>query len=289
MTTQIVIHLLPHEIDWFEWQSKQFKLGSYYISDTVIIDVTLNLNLTDWSKSQLPKQFFLDKFNQIEKLWDWCETQFIIDEKNKCLGCDDKRREAIRSTVADNILYLDSDLLFKSELLSYIIEAAKTINHEYYIISPQTVRMWDTSWDIITNKHFLTTPACMETYYANDPYSIIYDNYGEINLTPINQFKFGGGWFNLLSTKLLKLTDIPDSFGPYGIDDLYVMLCCDLMKQKKYNIQQYVLENMVVIENFKYRWNPYQNYLYSINKQNEFRKQAENNLNKEIENFINKI
>ena len=46
---------------------------------------------------------------------------------------------------------------------------------------------------------------------------------------------------------------------------------------------------MVVIENFKYRWNPYQNYLYSINKQNEFRKQAENNLNKEIENFINKI
>jgi hypothetical protein len=129
----------------------------------------------------------------------------------------------------------------------------------------------------------------METYYANDPYSIIYDNYGEINLTPINQFKFGGGWFNLLSTKLLKLTDIPDSFGPYGIDDLYVMLCCDLMKQKKYNIQQYVLENMVVIENFKYRWNPYQNYLYSINKQNEFRKQAENNLNKEIENFINKI
>ena len=289
MTTQIVIHLLPHEIDWFEWQSKQFKLGSYYISDTVIIDVTLNLNLIDWSKSQLPKQFFIDKFNQIEKLWDWCETQFIIDEKNKCLGCDDKRREAIRSTVADNILYLDSDLLFKSELLSYIIEAAKTINHEYYIISPQTVRMWDTSWDIITNKHFLTTPACMETYYANDPYSIIYDNYGEINLTPINQFKFGGGWFNLLSTKLLKLTDIPDSFGPYGIDDLYVMLCCDLMKQKKYNIQQYVLENMVVIENFKYRWNPYQNYLYSINKQNEFRKQAENNLNKEIENFINKI
>ena len=84
MTTQIVIHLLPHEIDWFEWQSKQFKLGSYYINDTVIIDVTLNLNLIDWSKSQLPKQFFIDKFNQIEKLWDWAQTQFIIDEENKC-------------------------------------------------------------------------------------------------------------------------------------------------------------------------------------------------------------
>jgi hypothetical protein len=31
MTTQIVIHLLPHEIDWFEWQSKQLKAGSIYI------------------------------------------------------------------------------------------------------------------------------------------------------------------------------------------------------------------------------------------------------------------
>jgi hypothetical protein len=289
MTTQIIVHLLPHEIDWFEWQSKQFKLGSYYISDTVIIDVTLNLNLVDWSKSQLPKQFFIDKFNQIKTLWDWAETQFIIDEENKCLGCDDKRREAIRSTIADNILYLDSDLLFRSELLSYVIESAKLIKNNYYIISPQTVRMWDNSWDIITNKQYLNTPANTETYYDNDPFEIITNNFKDLNLTPINQFKFGGGWFNLLSTRLLKLTDIPDSFGPYGIDDLYVMICCDIMKQKGYNIQQYVLENAVVIENFKYRWNPYKNFLSLIDKQDKFRKQAENNLNLEIQNFINKI
>jgi hypothetical protein len=289
MTTQIVIHLLPHEIDWFEWQSKQFKLGSYYISDTVIIDVTLNLNLTDWSKSQLPKQFFIDKFNQIETLWDWAQPQFIIDEENKCLGCDDKRREAIRSTTADNILYLDSDLLFKPELLSYMIESAKLVEQEYYIISPQTVRMWDESWDVITNPQYLSTPANMETYYANDPFEIIMHEHSDVNLKPINQFKFGGGWFNLLSTKLLKLTDIPDSFGPYGIDDLYVMICCDILKQKEYNVQQYVLENSIVIENFKYRWNPYKDFLYSINKQDEFRKQAEDSINKEITNFINKI
>ena len=289
MTTQIVIHLLPHEIDWFEWQSKQFKLGSYYIQDKIIIDATLNLNLVDWNQSQLPKQFFIDKFNQIKTLWDWTETQFIIDEKNKCLGCDDKRREAIRSTTADNILYLDSDLLFRPELLSYMIEAAKAINHDYYIISPQTVRMWDSSWDIITNKNYLAIPANMETYYANDPFKVIDNPPENISLIPINQFKFGGGWFNLLSTKLLKLTDIPDSFGPYGIDDLYVMICCDIMKQKSYNVQQYILDGSIVIENFKYRWNPYKEYLHLINKQIEFRKQAEDNLNSEIQNFINKI
>jgi hypothetical protein len=291
MITQIVVHLLPHEIDWFEWQSKQFKIGSYYLNseDTVIIDVTLNINLVDWSQSQLPKQFFIDKFNQIKTLWDWAETQFIVDDENKCLGCDDKRRESIRSTTADNILYLDSDVIFKPELLSYILEASEVINHEYYIISPQTVRMWDSSWDILTNKKYLNVPANMDTYYSNDPFKIISTTYEDINVTPIYEFKFGGGWFNLLSTKLLKLTDIPDSFGPYGIDDLYVMICCNLMKQKGYDVQQYVLENSVVIENFKYRWDSYKNYLYLINKQNEFRKQAEDNLNLEIEKFINKI
>ena len=114
MKTQIVVHLLPHELDYFEWQTKQFKIGSDYIdkNDKVIIDVTLNLNLVNWEESKLSKEFFIDKFNQIKLIWDWCESNFIIDEENKCLGCDDKRREAIRNTVADNILYLDSDLIY---------------------------------------------------------------------------------------------------------------------------------------------------------------------------------
>ena len=110
-----------------------------------------------------------------------------------------------------------------------------------------------------------------------------------INLKNINQFKFGGGWFNLLSTNLLKLTDIPDSFGPYGIDDYYVMLCCQILKNKNYDIKQYVLENVVVIENFKYRNNPYKNYLSIINKQVEYRTNAEKNLELELKNFINRI
>ena len=37
MITQIVVHLLPHEIDWFEWQSKQFKLGSYYLDKNGVL------------------------------------------------------------------------------------------------------------------------------------------------------------------------------------------------------------------------------------------------------------
>jgi len=291
MTTQIVIHLLPQEIDWFEWQVKQLKQGSYYLEedDKVIIDVTLNLNLVDWNQSQLPKQFFIDKFLQLEKICDWCETQFIVDEENKCLGCNDKRRESIRSTKADNILYLDTDLIFKPEALKTVIESSKLITHDYYIISPQIVKMWDDSWDILVNQNYLDIPANVETYYNNDPFEVILSNQNEVSLKPIDQFKFGGGWFNLLSTKLLRLTDIPNSLGSYGVDDTYVMICCNIMKQKGYQIQQYVLEGIIVTENFKYRWNLYKDFLYLINHQNNFRSQAESNLNLELVEFSKKI
>ena len=271
MTTQIVVHLLPHEIDWFEWQTKQFKLGSSHVDSNIIIDVTLNLNLVDWGKSQMLKQYYIDKFNYIETLWDWAETKFDVNENGTCLGCDDKRRTSIRTTEADNILYLDSDLIFKPETLSYIVSAASVVEDEYYIISPQTVRMWDSSWDVITNEEYLTTPANMETYYANDPFEIIAKDITNIELKKINEFKFGGGWFNLLSTKLLKLTDIPDSFGPYGIDDLYVMICCNIMKQKGITVNQYIVDGLVVIENFKYRKNYHKDFLYLIDNQKEYR------------------
>ena len=82
---------------------------------------------------------------------------------------------------------------------------------------------------------------------------------------------------------------MPDSFGPYGVDDLYVMLCCNVIKQKGYDVQQYVLEGIIIAENLKYRWNPYNSLLSLINKQDEFREQAESNLNKELEFFINRI
>ena len=156
------------------------------------------------------------------------------------MGCNDKRREAIRSTTADNILYLDSDLIFQPESLFYILGAAKETNKENYIISPQIVRMWDSTWDVLVNKEFINTPANMETYYSNDPFKVIKCETGEVWAKEINTFKFGGGWFNLISTNLLKLTDMPDSFGPYGIDDLYVMLCCNILKNKGYDIHQYV-------------------------------------------------
>jgi len=287
MTTQIIVHLLPHEIDWFEWQAKQLKIGSCYIEDKVIIDVTLNLNLVDWGNSQISKQYFIDKFNQIKQYFDWCETLFEINNDNTCLGIDDKRRNSIRNHSPDNFVYLDCDVIFKPETLALLINSAKQIKDDYYIISPQTPKLWDWTWDVLVNNVYLNEQYGFEK--TIDPYTILNTDYGEISLSSIDVFKFGGGWFNLISLKLLKLTDIPDSFGPYGIDDTYVMCCCDIMKQKQLNPQQYVINNLVVAENYKYRNNPYVGYLDITNKKDKWVKQAENNFEPEVVKFYNKL
>ena len=283
VTTQIIVHLLPHEIDWFEWQAKQLKIGSCYIEDKVVIDVTLNLNLVDWSKSKLPKQFFIDKFFQIKELLHEYELIFDINEDGTCLGIDDKRRNSIRKYTPDNFIYLDCDIIFKPETLALLINGAKTVNNEYYIISPQTPKLWDETWDVLVNKSYQNEQYGFEKII--NPYSILTQDYGDIILSPINTFKFGGGWFNLISAKLLQLTNIPDSFGPYGIDDTYVMYCCEIMKQKQMNPQQYIIENLVIAENYAYRINPYLDYLDIIDNKNEYRKQAESNFNTELNKF----
>ena len=287
MITQIIIHLLPHEIDWFEWQAKQLKIGSVYIEDKVVIDVTLNLNLTNWDESHIPKQYFIDKFNQIKQYFDWCETLFEINQDNTCLGIDDKRRNSIRKYTPDNFIYLDCDIIFKPETLALLINSSKNVKDDYYIISPQTPKLWDFTWDVLVNSVYSKYSYGFEKII--DPYDILTTDYGDISLSPINVFKFGGGWFNLISAELLKFTDIPDSFGPYGIDDTYVMHCCDIMKQKGKYAQQYVVNNLVVAENYKWRNNPYSQYLEIIDKKDEYKKQAEDNFQIELNKFYNKL
>ena len=284
--TQIIIHLLPHEIDWFEWQAKQLKIGNQYLdlNDEVIIDITLNLNLVNWGGSKLPKQYFIDKFFQIKELLHEYKLIFDINEDGKCLGIDDKRRDSIRKYKnVDNFIYLDCDIIFKPETLALLINGSKTIDNEYYIISPQTPKLWDWTWDVLVNQLYQNEQYGFEKII--DPYSILTQDYGDLTLLPINGFKFGGGWFNLISAKLLKLTNIPDSFGPYGIDDTYVMHCCEIMKQKQLFPQQYIVENLIVVENYTYRFNPYDNYLLTIDNKDEYRKTAEMNFISELNNF----
>lgn len=292
MNTQILVHLFPNELDAFEWQSTQIRLGRHLLDkeDVIILDVTLNLNFIDWGKTTLPKQFILEKFNKILNLWDWANVISDVNEDNSCRGCDDKRRNSIRLYSPDNFVYLDCDIVFRSETLKCLMWASKEIKSKYYIISPEIIKVWDNTWDCLTNKNYINISPGMDRYKNADPFSVISDEINEsIFVRKNNQFKFAGGWFNLISSNLLKFTDIPDSFGPYGVDDTYVMYCAELMKLKNYDIQQYVIENLIIIENFKYKPDHYSQFLKTIDKKDEFRSIAEKNLHAELIKFSKKL
>lgn len=295
MKTVIIVHVLPQEIDWFEWQCKQLHTGRHYLSstDTIVFDITLNFNLVEWGFSSMQRDFFISKLNKCVHLLEWNKNISICTRFNSdILGIDDARRNAIRlyNNQTDNFIYLDPDLIFRPETLAYLIEAARNIKEDYYIISPQLTKLWDSTWDVLCSEDYSFEEYGFER--TQDPFDILNDISGIMfgpTLLPIPVFKFGGGWFNMISAKLLWKTDIPDSFGPYGIDDTYVMHCCELMKQKGISVQQYVLENLIVAENYKFRDNPYEDYLQIIDRKSQYRNIAETNMGLELRKFASTI
>tara|TARA_X000001382_G_scaffold120247_2_gene101658 strand:- start:348 stop:1274 length:927 start_codon:yes stop_codon:yes gene_type:complete len=306
-TLQIVVHCLPREIDQLERVLDKLHESSFYLSPKarVVIDVTLNLNdaYTDWSTSILDKKFFTTKFNFLEKKASWAyKTLFYVDDIGKCLGINDKRRNSIRSVDSEvnYIMYLDLDVFFSKVNLAIAFQAFDQIPNEYQIISSQLTKLWDQSWDVISSSMF--KDSSYNQWKEIDPYSIEFivdSNTSNFSISPINTVKFGGGWFNIFSTNLLEFIDIPDSLGPYGLDDTFIMEGSKLMQAKGYDLVQYVLQGAIVCENIKYElynYNPYLKYISdkSIESQSKvfkqkWRENASKNFSIELQNFLERI
>lgn len=287
---QILIHILPQEIDNLEQLLIQLKHGSKHLdtSDLVLVDVILNNNLTDWDKSIFPKEYFNNKFKQLEKITStWAKTKFEINEDQTILGCVDHRRKVIQETQAQALLTIDSDIITSQTLLFHIINAIKLINEPYYVLTPQITPMWDDSWSVLVNQNYIHEPPG-EGFRIRDPYNYA-QCFGDVSIKPINVFKFGGGLATVLSVPLAKYIGLPESMGSYGLEDTYIMSCASIMKQKGIKVQQFILENEVVIEDHLFRFNPYKDYLCSIDKREEFKKIAHNNFQEEINKFGNSL
>ena len=303
---QIVMHCLPREIDQLERILDKLHESSFYLdkNDKVIIDVTLNLNniFTDWENSILDKNFFITKFNHLKSKSSWTyKNLFEVDNNEKCLGINDKRRNSINnlSSEVDYVMYLDLDVFFSKVNLSLAFQSFTQIPNKYHIISSELTKLWDSSWDVISNINF--KDQSYDFWKSIDPYSIEYyvSINNNFNIKPINTIKFGGGWFNIFSSNLLKFIGIPDSLGSYGLDDTYVMEACKIMKSKGYDINQYILEGALICENIKYElynYNPYKEYIIdnTIKKQGKVFKQkwrdnASKSFKTELQNFYNKI
>lgn len=294
MRIVISIFCLPYEIDELENTLNQLKRASYYLSgkNEWVVDVTLSLSndLINWNKSSIPKSYFEDKLLKLSAQTDWCAKNF--QTSTEVNGCVSQRRFSLnKNKDADYFIWLDTDIVFEERTLSYLENTMAAIKNvtPYSVITPEIVRVWDSTWDCIVNENFLDKP--LDYQKTNDPYK---DSgiKGDVTVESVKnnfqnqpRFKFAGGWMTCLSGDLVRRIGVPESFGHYGYEDTFIMWASEkLIQTEGLDIQQFKLKNLVVCENYKYRSNyHYLNNLSAYDKREEYRKIAESNFQTEIE------
>ena len=284
----ISIFALPHEIDDLELTLTQLGRAFQYIdADKYILDVTLAISpeLVLWDKSELPLNYFKDKFISLKnKCWWAPNKQFRLSE-SKIQGCVTQRRNSwVLHQDVDYHIWLDTDIIFDERTLAYIDNVAEQLNDDESIITPEIVKVWDNSWDCLVNENFSDKP--LDYQKTNNPFM---DSgiKGDISVETVvcnwpnhPKMKFAGGWFTCISKKLLDRITVPESFGHYGLEDTFLMYGCE-----KLGIgTQYKIKNLVVCENYLFRENVhFTNRLPSVSRKDEFLSIAQSNFQKEFD------
>ena len=294
--SKILIQLFPmvDDIDQLEKILFMLRQNSSYIDKSrfyIILDVKYPLSdyFVDWENSILKKDYFLNRFEILKKYGDWCdESYFYIDEEVK--GCVDMCINNIYKYDVDSTIMLDNDIIFNPYTLNIMLEASLKAKSQTqnYIITPEYVKMWDDSWDIVTNEYFKSKSNDPFYVLVNDPIDDSFLTYGDIEIEPLvynnkSMFKFGGGWFTLFSKVLLDSIEFPKDIKGYGAIDTFFMTYCNYVP----NAVQYKIKNLVICEDRKYLGkSAYSPYIKNIDRRHEY---ADESWNRMIEHLKYKL
>jgi hypothetical protein len=297
--TKILIHIysLIQDIDYIERTLLFLKQNSLYVDRSqfyYLLDVTIPISdyWADWENSNIPKELFEDKFKNLQKYADWFdETSFKIEYDSK---------GALRNSVAnmhkydvDAIIYLDADILFNQYTLQIMSESFLSIkqHHSKFVITPELVKLWDNSWDILVNENFKNKSNDPFYVYQQDPILDSSQIYGDITLEPLQQnnrniFKFGGGWFTLFSKELIDEMELPEDLEGFGAIDTIMMYYLN----NHPSAIQFKIKNLVVCEDFKYmNRKTYNPYVQFINRKEDFYQENWNKLTAHFQNQLNNV
>lgn len=292
------IHLMPWEIDDFLVLARKLKRSYYYLDkkNTYTLHVQLNLSnaLIDWNKSKLDKDFFIEKYYYILQI---LENSYILEnviyDEDEPVGHLDMERELYkRHNEYDAILSLCSDIHMHDTLLSNMFSGFEIITNEYSIITPQTHKLWDPTWDEMVNKN--CTQFGYENWREIDVYDIEWvtdNNIDDISLYTLNKYKWAG-WCDLKSSKLVEKFPPPDSWTGYGPYDLYLMLLLYHYKSinQSFDFKQYVIKNQVIGKYSNYTFKQFYKDRLTYNSTKPMqRKTYENEINSKISEKLNKL
>ena len=298
MKYHISIHISPYEIDNYQTFIHQLRRNLNYTEDEIIFTPYLNLShyFYDWSNSTLQSDYFVNRFNELNSIVkDECELNSTINYDNKILGAFSYKTYFLNKykNDVDAFIWFDSDMIFPDNTISTLIAAHKGVDNKYCIISPQIVKLWDNTWDVLVNEKYINTPASHDNYFGFDGYNLYENNQSELSVIKNDgRFKFASGWCNLLSADLFKdLIDFTYDLGHYGPDDTFIMNVLDHYKfNKNKNINQYIIKNIVVTENYKHSLNQYKGYITNNNNvktKKEFTDDVKQAVGKRLNEIIN--
>ena len=243
---------MPWEIDYALLSFTQLKKSKYHIPQdiTVEIDTALNLSeyLIDWDESALPKQFFIDKYIQLsELLIDYKHNQKVY-QGSELYGHLDLQRDSIAEHI-DGYVIMCPDMYFGETTLTYLIQAAQQVPEEYYVITPQTYKLWDGSWDVLVNPLYMHEPY--DSWPHVDTFDIIHNDTYAADIVGLERIPYSkyAGWFDLYSKSFYeKLAPIPQEWKGYGSWDSYSSMVADAFKQQGGDYSQYVLQGKTIFE-----------------------------------------
>ena len=243
---------MPWELDYSLIQLLQLKKSSQYLSsnDKVYFDIALNLSghIINWEKSQLPKQFFIDKFNVLCSQIDWAEkvTPYVYD-KNELWGHLDFERSQIELDT-DYYITICPDMWFHEHLLYYLIESAKQIKTKYFVITPEIHKLWDETWDELVNENYQKIPYSEWNKSNISDIQKVSNKLDEPFLRKANNFKWAG-WFDLYSKHFVEeFLPIPDNWKGYGPRDFFGMIVADIATKRGAIVEEYILQNQIICE-----------------------------------------
>ena len=298
MKYHISIHISPYEIDNYQTFIHQLRRNLSYIDDEIIFSPFLNLSkyFYNWEDSTLDSSYFVNRFNELNNIVkEYCQLEEHVNFEELILGAFSYKTmflEQYKNKV-DAFIWFDSDMIFQDNTIAMLISAHKASETKYCIVTPQIHRLWDTTWDVLVNKDYINTPASHDNYFGFDGYSLYKRDDEDIFLdTNKQRFKFASGWCTLLSADLFRdLINFTYDLGHYGPDDTFIMNLLDYYKfNLDIDINQYILKNVVVTENYKHSLNQYKNYItknINIKTKEEFTSDTIKAVDKRLNKIIN--
>jgi hypothetical protein len=295
---EIVMWVAPTDIDDLEKTLNRLNIGKEYLTEEQRNNMKFNIvmgvsdEIIDWNNSSVTLEECTEKFLRLKHLTEWASAG-IFEPTTTINGCTSMRRISGYSD-SKYYLWLDTDIIFDPLTLAHSINSIDMIEGvgiTQFVIVPEIVRQWDSTWDCLVNKNFINKPIGYQA--TNNPHvdATIYDDpiLEEVRNNVAGQpyMKFGGGWFAVLSKEIMKTIPFPENYGHYGLDDTYVMWGAELLQDPM--IKQFKIKNVVVCENYFDRIINYKNEIQFIDKREEYKKYNEKLFQIGLKKLINNL